>query len=343
MRNGTERPLWASLSSADAPARPRLSRCAPPSFPGAAPVWAQAEAEVVWNDVPLADALYELAEVADLELVFALRLVEDVRVRGRYRVTDDPTQALRYILRGTGIRAERIRQGQYVLIREPLNVTPETGPEAFTGTLDGRVVDAETGEPLAGAHVWLVDLGLGDVVAGDGQFAVPLLPTGRYVVAGVSRGLRAGPAGARRVPRVVPAAADRPPAARDRGGPRRAGCGRPGAARADARHDRPRRPPGRRDPLCPGRGRPGRDAVLASRPYAHRRRQRGPRRARRRPPPDALRPRRRPPLRAVARLRAVLGVPAGGAGARPVPPRLACRRLWAAGWQPSWTWRRPTP
>ncbi len=61
-------------------------------------------------------------------------------------------------------------------------MTPDTGPEAFTGTLDGRVVDAETGEALVGAHVWLVDLGLGDVVAADGQFAVPLLPTGRYVV-----------------------------------------------------------------------------------------------------------------------------------------------------------------
>ena len=148
----------------------------------ARPASAQAEAEVVWDDVPLADALYELAEVTGLELVFALRLVEDVRVRGRYRVTDDPDAALRLVLRGTGVRAERIRRGQYVLIQEPLNVTDETGPEAYTGTLDGRVVDAETDAPLAGAHVWLVDLGLGDVVHPDGAFAVPLLPTGRYVV-----------------------------------------------------------------------------------------------------------------------------------------------------------------
>ena len=146
------------------------------------PAAAQAEAEVVWDDVPLADALYELAEIADLELVFALRLVEDRRVRGRYRVTDDPDQALRLILRGTGVRAERIRRGQYVLIREPLNVTDESGPDAYTGTLDGRVIDADTGLPLAGAHVWLVDLGLGDVVSPTGGFAVPLLPTGRYVV-----------------------------------------------------------------------------------------------------------------------------------------------------------------
>ncbi|PAP77530.1 TonB-dependent receptor [Rubrivirga marina] len=148
------------------------------------PAGAQAEAEFVWVGAPLSEALYELAEATGLELVFALRLVEDVRVTGRYRASDDPDRALRYLLRGTGVRAERIREGQYVLIKEPLNVTVagETEREAYTGTLDGRVVDAETGAALMGAHVWLVDLGLGDVVAYDGSFAVADLPTGRYVV-----------------------------------------------------------------------------------------------------------------------------------------------------------------
>lgn len=149
---------------------------------GVRPVAAQAEAELAWDETPLSDALYELAETTGLELVFALRLVEDVRVTGRYRVTDDPDRALRLLLRGTGVRAERIRHGQYVLIREPLNVVVEDGPEAYTGTLDGRVVDAETGEPLWGAHVWLVDLGLGGVASEAGDFTVPDLPTGEYVV-----------------------------------------------------------------------------------------------------------------------------------------------------------------
>ena len=149
---------------------------------GARPAAAQAEAEVVWREAPLADALDELADATGLELVFALRLVRDVRVTGRYRVTDDPDRALRLLLRGTGVRAERIRHGQYVLIREPPNLIVEDTREAYTGTLDGRVVDAETETPLPGAHVWLVDLGLGDVAHADGGFAVPDLPTGTYVV-----------------------------------------------------------------------------------------------------------------------------------------------------------------
>ncbi len=150
----------------------------------ARPAAAQSEAEFVWVNAPLSEALYELAEATGLELVFALRLVDDIRVSGRFRASDDPDRALRYLLRSTGVRAERIRAGQYVLIKEPLNVTVagETEREAYTGTLDGRVVDAETSAALMGAHVWLVDLGLGDVVAYDGGFAVPDLPTGRYVV-----------------------------------------------------------------------------------------------------------------------------------------------------------------
>ena len=150
----------------------------------ARPVAAQAPDEIVWQSAPLAEALYVFSERSGLELVFALRLVEGTRVSGRYRRGDDPEEALRQLLRGSGVRAERIRAGQYVLIREPLNVAAgvEDGPEAFTGTLDGRVVDAETGVPLWGAHVWLVDVNLGDVVSESGDFAVPNLPTGEYAV-----------------------------------------------------------------------------------------------------------------------------------------------------------------
>ena len=151
--------------------------------PGAAqPAVTQGPDEVVWRAAPLAEALYQFSERSGLELVFALRLVEGTRVSGRYRRGDDPDEALRRLLRGSGVRAERIRAGQYVLIREPLNAIVDDDPRAFTGTLDGRVVDAETGVPLWGAHVWLVDVGLGDVVDEAGAFAVPNLPTGEYAV-----------------------------------------------------------------------------------------------------------------------------------------------------------------
>lgn len=136
-----------------------------------------------WNGVPLQDALYELADVAGVSLVFAHRLVEGRTVSAVYKEGEEPDAALAQLLGGTGLRAERIRRGRYVVLAEPLNVLVEPNdPAAYTGALEGQIVDAETGEPLWGAHAWLVDLGLGGVADFAGSFFVPDLPTGAYTV-----------------------------------------------------------------------------------------------------------------------------------------------------------------
>jgi hypothetical protein len=136
-----------------------------------------------WDAAPLQDALYELADVAGVSLVFAHRLVEGQTVSAVYKEGEEPDAALAQLLAGTGLRAERIRRGRYVVLAEPLNVLVEPDdPAAYTGTLEGRIVDAATGEALWGAHAWLVDLDLGGVAAADGAFYVPDLPTGEYTV-----------------------------------------------------------------------------------------------------------------------------------------------------------------
>ena len=78
--------------------------------------------------------------------------------------------------------AQALRPGQYVLIAEPVTVALgiDEGYEATTGTLDGRVVDAATGESLPGASVYLVDARVGAVADLDGGFAIENLPAGRY-------------------------------------------------------------------------------------------------------------------------------------------------------------------
>ncbi|MEM6325830.1 MAG: TonB-dependent receptor [Bacteroidota bacterium] len=146
-------------------------------------VRAQAPTPIVWEEAPLEEALYTFIEASGVELVFALTLVRDVRVSGTYTPGEPPGPALAALLRGTGIRAERIRRGQFVLIEVPVGVElfPDD-PSLYTGVLEGRVVDAGTGEALPGAHVWLVDLDLGGVADLDGQFLVESLPTGTYVV-----------------------------------------------------------------------------------------------------------------------------------------------------------------
>ncbi|MEL6771784.1 MAG: TonB-dependent receptor [Bacteroidota bacterium] len=135
-----------------------------------------------WSDpVPLRQALDELAEQAGIDLVYADRLVEGFVTDGGW-AGDDSEVGLAALLAETGLRAERVRRGQYVLIALPPGTPEDEDPEALRGTLEGSVVDAETGETLPGAHVFLEDLGLGAITTATGDFAVPDLPTGEYRV-----------------------------------------------------------------------------------------------------------------------------------------------------------------
>lgn len=125
---------------------------------------------------PLAEVLLELAVQAGVDVVFAQDLVEGRAVSGRY-LGDEAEGALATVLRGSGLRAVRLRPGQYVVVPE------EPAPaEERRGTLAGSVLDAASGEVLPGAHVVLAGLGLGTVTNPAGYFAIPRLPAGRYLV-----------------------------------------------------------------------------------------------------------------------------------------------------------------
>ncbi len=128
---------------------------------------------------PLASVLHHLASQTGVDIVYADRLVEGRAVTGRY-LGDDAGQALATILRGSGLRAEQLRPGQYVIVSA--YPTPGLEPVAYRGTLRGTVVDAETGEVLPGAHVRLVGLELGTATNPAGYFALPDLPAGAYRV-----------------------------------------------------------------------------------------------------------------------------------------------------------------
>ena len=52
-----------------------------------------------------------------------------------------------------------------------------------TGTLQGRVVDAKTGDPLAGAHVFLAGSTLGTTTDRDGRYRLAHLPPGLHEIA----------------------------------------------------------------------------------------------------------------------------------------------------------------
>lgn len=122
---------------------------------------------------PLADALDALIGQTGIEIAY-----ETALVAGRTshcRADRVPVEAaLACVLRRTGLDYARLSSGTYVLLLDP-----EAPP--FTGTLGGRVVDAETGAPLPGAHVVLAArVGSeppGAATTADGRFALAdLLP-----------------------------------------------------------------------------------------------------------------------------------------------------------------------
>ncbi len=124
--------------------------------------------------VPLREALASLRAQAGVDVVFARRLVEGRTARCRY-AGEAPEEALACLLEGTGLRAERVRGRQFVLVAAPRDTLAAT-----RATLSGFVTDAETGEVLPGAHVYLRRLGLGTATNGAGYFALPNLPHGVY-------------------------------------------------------------------------------------------------------------------------------------------------------------------
>jgi TonB-dependent receptor-like protein/carboxypeptidase family protein len=112
-------------------------------------------------DAPLTEGLAILTSQAGVDVVFAERLVREVRTSCAYR-GEDPGEALRCLLRNTGLRARSTGLRQYVLLARGARVS-----------VSGFITDGESGRPLPGAHVLLVALGRGAIANRTGYFLFP--------------------------------------------------------------------------------------------------------------------------------------------------------------------------
>ena len=134
------------------------------------------------DGVPLDEALVVVRQETGLNLVYAERLVRDRTATCTY-AGPSRADALRCVLAGTGLAAERIRRGQFVLA--PARDKPSSStdpPDAVRVALGGYVRDVDTGETLPGAHVTLTDLDAGTTTNRTGYFVFSSLPPGPYEV-----------------------------------------------------------------------------------------------------------------------------------------------------------------
>ena len=139
---------------------------------------AQAPIRIRVTEAPLETALVQVRAQANLDLVYADRLVQGRTTTCTY-MGRDRAEALACVLDGTGVQAERVRRRQYVLVAASPNRKKEEAPRA---SLNGYVLDANTGERLPGAHIYLTALEAGATTNRDGYFVVSDLPPKTYEV-----------------------------------------------------------------------------------------------------------------------------------------------------------------
>ena len=156
------------------------------------------------SEVPLEEALLRLEESAEIKVGYSPSLLP----RG-IRVSCDcgdatVGQAVGTILRGTNLEISVL--SDYVVIRE--RRVPETVPvmnaawipavtvpltsslpplrmaplQEAQGTLTGRVVDAQTQQPLSVAQIYVTGLNLGVLTSSNGAYQIPNVPPGTHTI-----------------------------------------------------------------------------------------------------------------------------------------------------------------
>ena len=115
---------------------------------------------------PLSEALRQIDKQSDADIIFADTLVAGITVTRQLR-NASIEQALRIVLDHTPLTYQLSQAGRYVIIRRP--VIPRT-------TLTGQIVDAQRGEALPYATVWIQDTELLAQADTEGHFTLVDVP-----------------------------------------------------------------------------------------------------------------------------------------------------------------------
>lgn len=139
------------------------------------PAQAQSTAQHQRGERPLGEVLGELASRHHVDLIYDPELTAGVWTS--VEVQNIPFEAmLQRLLEDTLLDYRRLPSGTYQLIRKILQ------PRVRYGTVEGHIIDRETGEPLPNAHVLLADASAGTATDDRGLFSFSRVEPGRHYV-----------------------------------------------------------------------------------------------------------------------------------------------------------------
>lgn len=131
-------------------------------------------------NIALGEVLAEISAQTTLGLVYASDLIPLDRKISVHLDATPAAVALRRVLADTDVDFTLASDKQVILVKRP-PAEPKAAPRApATGTLVGRVTDADTGEGVAAADVWLDGTSHRMVTNSEGRFLFNEVPTGTY-------------------------------------------------------------------------------------------------------------------------------------------------------------------
>lgn len=147
---------------------------------------------MMFRGVPLSKALVRIVETTPVNLIYDAELVEGKRVYCSVK-NASVRAVLHCVLDDVPLDFFQTSAGTYVLTR-----SPRQAPRR--GHVTGRVVDAQTGEPLSDAHVLLAAANTGVATDPAGRFRLPDLTAGQHRVVATHVGYESSAATVRVVP-----------------------------------------------------------------------------------------------------------------------------------------------
>lgn len=121
---------------------------------------------------PLREVLDKIIRETEIDLVYDPQLVEGMHIYKRVR-SESANDLLRILFEDLPLDYITLSTGTFVLIE-----SVEQGP--FFGTFTGKVVDAESGEPLPGATIMLADASGGVSANRSGNFSINRMMHGTH-------------------------------------------------------------------------------------------------------------------------------------------------------------------